>query len=288
MAARMTPEEIKRRNDESNAKALANFAFERVEVPGERAMATWEQLKSAGRGVPVVIGDDDSFGNLLVPFGPAWPNQRLAAEIIAAADGIRHPESLAAYKAREEAKAEYLTQSFKSRPDAPLPTIIVTDAGGTRELTREETQAFMLQESRSPPLGDWPAQAESASELSVALDRRSGGFLRKAHIALIPTDDWTTIPAYLRWGGWNACPHPEYHVAALRSWRDRFGAELVGLSHDTMNLRVAHPPASREDALDLAREQYVYCPDNVDQGVGTLSAFAAYLMGNTWWDFWWD
>jgi hypothetical protein len=164
----------------------------------------------------------------------------------------------------------------------------VTDAGGTRELTREETQAFMLQESRSPPLGDWPAQAESASELSVALDRRSGGFLRKAHIALIPTDDWTTIPAYLRWGGWNACPHPEYHVAALRSWRDRFGAELVGLSHDTMNLRAAHPPASREDALDLAREQYVYCPDNVDQGVGTLGAFAAYLMGNTWWDFWWD
>jgi hypothetical protein len=32
--------------------------------------------------------------------------------------------------------------------------------------------------------------------------------LHKVHIALIPTD-WTTVPAHLRWGGWNACPHAE-------------------------------------------------------------------------------
>ena len=92
----------------------------------------------------------------------------------------------------------------------------------------------------------------------------------------------------MRWGGWNDCPHPEYHVAALRAWRDRFGAELVGLDSDRMDLRLARPPQSRGDALDLAREHYVYCPDSLKQGRGTLSSWAVQLLGNEWWSFWWD
>jgi hypothetical protein len=102
--------------------------------------------------------------------------------------------------------------------------------------------------------------------------------LEKVQIVILPTDDSSTIPAYLHWGHWNGCPAPEYHIAALRSWRERFGAELVGLSHDVMNVRVQSRPPTREAALELAREQYVYCSDIVDQGVQTLSALAAVLM----------
>jgi Domain of unknown function (DUF4253) len=79
----------------------------------------------------------------------------------------------------------------------------------------------------------------------------------------------TAIPAYLRWGGWNDCPAPEYHVAAMRSWRDRYEAELVGMSSDTINLRVSRRPKTRDKALALAREHYVYCSDIIDQGVQT-------------------
>jgi hypothetical protein len=96
------------------------------------------------------------------------------------------------------------------------------------------------------------------------------------------------MPAYLHWGQWNGCPAPEYQIAALRSWRERFGAELVGLSRDVMNVRVQSRPPTREVALELAREQYVYCSDIVDQGVQTLSALAAVLMESDWWYFWWD
>ena len=112
--------------------------------------------------------------------------------------------------------------------------------------------------------------------------------LEKVQIVILPTDDSSTIPAYLHWGHWNGCPAPEYHIAALRSWRERFGAELVGLSHDVMNVRVQSRPPTREAALELAREQYVYCSDIVDQGVQTLSALAAVLMESDWWYFWWD
>ena len=37
-----------------------NFPFEIVETTGENALAKWEQLKAAGRGVPVVVGDIDA------------------------------------------------------------------------------------------------------------------------------------------------------------------------------------------------------------------------------------
>jgi hypothetical protein len=54
---------------------------------------------------------------------------------------------------------------------------------------------------------------------------------------------------------------------------------------DLMNLRVARKPATREEALEAARVQYVYCNDMVD---GSLSALAADLMAHNWWYFWWD
>src|SRR5262249_5334448 len=98
-------------------------------------------------------------------------------------------------------------------------------------------------------------------------------------------DDHSSL---LRWGGWNECPAAEYHVAAMRSWRDRYGAELVGMSSGMLNFRVTAKPKTREEALALAREQYIYCADLIDQGVQTYSALAADLMANDWWYFWWD
>jgi hypothetical protein len=287
VAGKLTPDELSRRRAEFREKALANFSFPRVGVPGQHALAQWKELKSAGRGVPVVIGDKRSFDQLLELFGPIQPNQRTLEEILAAAGGIRHPQDLAAQSLRElERSREFIRSHFENQPNAPVPKMFVPGSEGQRELTREETIAAMLELEQSPPVGDWPSQIPLSPELSVAQDRN--GPAKEVYIVLIPTDDWTTIPAHLRWGGWNSCPAPEYHVAALRSWRDRFGAELIGLAADTMNLKVARRPQNRAEALELAREQYQYCNDIVDQGVGSLSALAASLMASDWWFFWWD
>jgi len=157
-----------------------------------------------------------------------------------------------------------------------------------RTYTREETIATMEAAPHDPPLGEWPAAPDPSAGLSVAHNLLTGKPLPKVYIGLASTDDWTAIPAFLRWGGWNDCPRPEYHVAALRTWRDRYGAELVGISSDTINLRVATKPKTREEALALARDQYIYCADIIDQGVGTYSALAADLIAGDWWYFWWD
>jgi uncharacterized protein DUF4253 len=263
----------------------AAFPFELVEATGEQAFATWQLLKSAGRGVPVVLGGDDDL--LFEPLG--WPDRRPVAEILAAADGLTHPEDLLRFQAEEGARAtEYLRHLAEQQPDADVPPTFVWGPDGLRQQSREETLAMMAETEEGAPLGEWPSEVDGSPGLSVACEVGTGKPLRRCHIALIPTEDWTTIPAHLNWGGWNACPHPEYHVAALRSWRDRFGAELAGLAFDTMNLKVARPPATRAAALDLAREQYAYCNDIVDQGVGTLSRLAASLAAHDWWFFWWD
>jgi hypothetical protein len=178
---------------------------------------------------------------------------------------------------------DYARVSFDD-PFEPSAEDILRAAAGVRfpgDLARRKA-------ANGPPVGEWPAAPSPPSPLYIVSDFLTGKPLAKVTIALAPTDDWTTIPAYLCWGGWNACPAPEYHVAAMRAWRDRYGAELVGVSVDTIYSRVASRPKTRKEALALARDQYIYCTDLIDQGGGTYSALAADLMANDWWRFWWD
>lgn len=74
----------------------------------------------------------------------------------------------------------------------------------------------------------------------------------------------------------------------MKSWQERFGAEVVCMSGDVLELRVLLPPNDQTSALALAREHYVYCPDIVVQGTQTLEALAAERLRATTWFFWWD
>jgi Domain of unknown function (DUF4253) len=37
----------------------------------------------------------------------------------------------------------------------------------------------------------------------------------------------------------------------MRTWRDRYGAELIGMSFDTINLRVATEPTTRVEVAKI-------------------------------------
>ena len=291
----MTPDEIKRQVDEFRRKALASFPLKLIETTGDKAFAIWQELKAQGKGTPVVLGADDElhdFSNLLTPFGPRdsrFGELQAVEEILRLAADIKYPDDLAKLKEANLEKALAILKNARAvQPHKPVPNMVQTKDGKTKSLTLDEVIAEFEREPRDPPLGVWPSETDASSGLSIAYDIRTDTPLPKVYIGIAPTDDWTTIPAYLRWGGWNDCPAPEYHVAAMRAWRDRYGAELVGISADTINLRVTRRPETRSDALSLAREQYNYCSDLIDQGVGTLSALAAERMANEWWYFWWD
>jgi hypothetical protein len=53
-----------------------------------------------------------------------------------------------------------------------------------------------------------------------------------------------------------------------------------------MNLRVARAPQSRPEALELAREHYLFCSEQLNEA--TLAELAADLIEHDWWFFWWD
>lgn len=258
----------------------AVFPYELVRVEGASALQEWTRLKSAGRGLPVIIGGDDSLLFIAESFDPdslaRFPAPSIDA-VLAKAKGLVHPDGLHEHKLAE---GEKYMAFLRSKPE------LADEYKAYLEELRED--GMVAGQDFEPPVGDWPSEAPEEVGLTVTLDFRTGGIHEFVYIVLVPTEDWTTIPAYLRWGGWNANPPPEFHVAALRSWRDRYGAELIGMNNDTLNLRVIRKPKTRDEALALAREQYAYCNDLVDQGVDTLSNLAAFLMVRDWWYFWWD
>ncbi|HEY4252030.1 MAG TPA: DUF4253 domain-containing protein [Roseomonas sp.] len=252
---------------------IDSIPFRRIETTGQQALAVWEGLKAEGEGWPVVVGGDEAL-ELLMEQGRQ--DGRPPEAILAAAAGLRFPAALHVHQAAERRRFAVL--------EAPMQAIF----GQARTLSADEFRAMWGLPADYPMVAPpMPEVSAAARRLSAAYDRH-GHPLARVHILLLPTREGAAVPAFLGWGGWNANPPAEFHVAALRSWQARYGAELVGIHHDTMNLHVARRPATEAEALALAQEQFTYCEDIVRQGHGTVAPLAAALLADDWWRFWWD
>lgn len=170
---------------------------------------------------------------------------------------------------------------YRSHTQAELDAAATLDVDAWIQKRKAEALADGGQIPRSPG-----ATASPGSALAVLADYK-GRPSKLLFIMLVPTRDSTEIPAILMYGGWNACPHPSEHVAMLRRWRDRYGAQLIALTGDTLECVVARP-AGQLEATPLAEEMYWYSPDIVDQGTESVDALASSLAGSKYWFFWWD
>ncbi|SDB88785.1 protein of unknown function [Raineyella antarctica] len=132
-----------------------------------------------------------------------------------------------------------------------------------------------------PVLALAPAQPVGAT---VQLELGAG----TSGLALVPVGRPADVPSAIGWWGTANVDLDGSDVAAvLRSWEDRFGATLVAMGFDTIHLEVAAPPSSSNDVATLILEHYAFCPDNIDQGVGSLPAYAPVVRAHHW-TFWWD
>jgi hypothetical protein len=108
-------------------------------------------------------------------------------------------------------------------------------------------------------------------------------------LALIEAAQGWEVPVRLAWSGSvNYDLSGGQHLSVLRRWAQRYGAELLTLGFDTIELLVERPPTGKDEALAVAREQFAYCPDIVWQGVGTIGSLAATQVRSHLWYFWWD
>ena len=136
--------------------------------------------------------------------------------------------------------------------------------------------------------GEWPDVIPDLGSLEFLRHLRTGKVNSEIYLGLARIEKPWHLPAVLKIGNWNECPEAEVHCAFHRSWQDRFGAEIVGLSADTIECQVTSPPMDRETATALAWEHYWYCPDIVEQGCETIENLAATLLAARYWYFWWD
>ena len=107
-------------------------------------------------------------------------------------------------------------------------------------------------------------------------------------VGLFPTTKCREVPAWLKYGNWNACPEAEGHVLLWHHWYQQFGAEPVALAADTLEFGVQRPPTTKPAALELAYEQFTYCPDRAEEDVKLIASLAAVLLNSNRWFFWWD
>lgn len=145
-----------------------------------------------------------------------------------------------------------------------------------------------LEENGGLPRGEWPGSPVPSTEIGIHLDTLSRKPLRETFLVLAPVPEPWEAVAYVPFGGWNECPLPEQHVAVFSHWGATYAAEPVGITNDTIECLAGRPPTTRDAALALAREQYAYASDIVDQGTETIDALAAALLNGTAWFFWWD
>ncbi len=135
--------------------------------------------------------------------------------------------------------------------------------------------------------GVWPGNIKG-QPLLLHRDISSQELLPSVLVASLSVASSWEIPAHFKYGNWNECTEPEAHCAIWRYWYNKYGAEIVGVSHDVIEAIVQKPPQTERAAMELAWEQYLYCNDIVDQGVESVSNLGGTLINHDSWYFWWD
>lgn len=85
------------------------------------------------------------------------------------------------------------------------------------------------------------------------------------------------------WGGWNCTPNTAVMQEMAKKWHEKYDAELIRISHDTLSFQCRK--LSESEAESLMQEIYSLSAEIVDCGSEELPG---YLMENQTFTLWWD
>jgi hypothetical protein len=158
--------------------------------------------------------------------------------------------------------------------------------------TLDTEEWFSKRQAQDPEYYDLTAGAwqdfSPANDICAHLNVLTGKPKDEIYIALVPVAQSWMIPAYLKIGDWNDCPTATEHAAIFKYWHEHYGITVASITRDVIELEVQRPPVTKQQALQLAAQQFIYCPDIVYQGTETIAALAATLLNGRVWFFWWD
>src|SRR5258708_34001832 len=97
MDKKPTPEELRKRYEEAVEQSIAAFPYQRIEVEGTEALATWEGQRLTHPGSsPVVVGGLEDFKRLVegATVWPGGPAHRTPSQITEPPARLHHPADL--------------------------------------------------------------------------------------------------------------------------------------------------------------------------------------------------
>jgi hypothetical protein len=236
------------------------WPYQVVEIPGATALETYNKLLKEGRTKgfwPVLLGDLNGLRAFKVP--EVWPAfQPVAQEILQASLEVLVQSQIEAVKAADIKSEEFYAKEYEN------------------ELETDET------------VKNAPAETHEKAEIWAHKDPYQGTPLEKVWLAIIPTTKSYEVPAYLNWPGTEATPSPDVQVAFLKTWNERYGAEVVAVMDNHFQIIVARPPATYEEALPLAYEQLAFCDNILDERYNSVRWLAKDLVGAKVWIISWE
>ena len=140
---------------------------------------------------------------------------------------------------------------------------------------------------------DWDEEVLGEMEGGEPIDRFANywnddtGMTYPLILAKIPVKNPWEIFAYLPFGNWNECPDTPDLMAVAKYWFEQHGAIPAAMSHDELEFELP-TPISKERAMEVAVEQYGFCPDLDQNEDGSIGSLADVLWQSTVWYFWWD
>ena len=228
-----------------------DYPYELLRVPGRQAFEKLLELRKGNNGVPVILGDLDDFEYVL--------------------ENMQHQQSVTP------------TQRIEAARQID-PVQWLNDIEQKNEAFQQEV--FKAQRGYTGILLE--GQVYPNDEVIGHFDLRTWRRVEEVLITILPATEAWMAPCFLHIGNWNAMPEAEVHAALFKYWAEKYEATVVSMANDVIEFTVAKPPRTREAALALAREHYLYCSDHVDQGVGSIGALARTLLNASVWYFWWD
>lgn len=107
----------------------------------------------------------------------------------------------------------------------------------------------------------------------------------KRNVAVIKGKDDLDILRYRRTDGINYGLPNEDIVERISQWKSKYGLIVIGCGRDWLHVEFDKMPANLDEFAD---EVYKFCPDSVDQGVGTIDNLKQAIreMKGIW--LWWD
>jgi Domain of unknown function (DUF4253) len=135
--------------------------------------------------------------------------------------------------------------------------------------------------------------ARSEEQLTRDDTLRALDSVPSAHMCLAAASRPADLLAVIGWNISDAWDSALPVCAVLRTWEDRFGAQLLQIGPSAeIRLLVERPPRTIEAAQAVAAEQWAFCGTWIDQyseaELTAISEITPRLVDAPIWEFWWD